>query len=230
MADLPFPQGNNIAVVTSWDNGPATDKILHRKLEEFGYKGTFFVSPNLIGASGYLDAEEIRSMIANGHEIGSQGLEAARLEALSPEEALRQMKESKAKLEAMFDTPVRGFAYPGGLENGQTWLSEAAKEAGYLYARTTRLKSPQSVETFASENSFQLPVSAYDNEDFFSIQTKWMDIEDSDGKIFHLRGHTEALGEDPQDWLDLDCVIGFLGGISRIWYCTFGDLVAHLKK
>jgi peptidoglycan/xylan/chitin deacetylase (PgdA/CDA1 family) len=228
MADSPFPQGNNIAVVTSWDQGTATDKILHRKLEEFGYKGTFFVSPNLIGTPGYLDVADVQAMIKDGHEIGSQGL-GNRLGTLSPEEALQQMKESKAKLEAMFDVPVRGFAYPDGLEPGQNWLAEAAKEAGYFYARTTQIKHPQTVETFTSENSFQIPVSAYGHEDFFSIQTKWMDVEDTERKIFHLMGQTGPLGEDPEDWLDLDCIIGFLGGISRIWYCTAGELAAHLQ-
>lgn len=229
MADSPFPQGNNIAVVMSWDQGTATDKILHRKLEEFGYKGTFYVSPNLIGTPGYLDTADIQALIKDGHEIGSRGLGVVKFETLSPEEALQEMKESKAKLEAMFDVPVHGFAYPGGLEPGQTWLSDAAKEAGYLYARTTQEKSPQTVESFASEDQFRLPVSAYFRDDFFAIQIKWMDIEDTTGKIFHIWGHTDVLGEDPHDWLDLDCIIGFLGGISRVWYCTAGELVAHLK-
>lgn len=229
MADSPFPNGNNIAVVTSWDKGPTTDKILHRKLEEFGYKGTFFVSPNLIGTPGYLDTADIRAMIADGHEIGSRGLEGGKLETLSPEEAVQQMKESRTKLEAMFDVPVRGFAYPGGLEPGKNWLAEAAQEAGFLYARTTEPVSPQSVETFRTVNAYRLPISVASDEDFMSIQMKWLDIEDGVGGIFHLWGQTEALGEDKQDWLDLDCVIGFLGGISRIWYCTAGELAAHLK-
>jgi peptidoglycan/xylan/chitin deacetylase (PgdA/CDA1 family) len=231
MAESPFPNGNNIAVVTSWDNGPKTDRILHRKLEEFGYKGTFFVYASRIGSAGYLDEADIRKLIADGHELGSHGLDDTRLETLSSDEALRHMVESKAQLEAMFGVPVHGFAYPGGGEMGQDQLSALAKQAGYRYARTTHSIPPMTVEQFRAADLYRLPVTAHGQEDFMSVQSKWSDIEDSVGYIFHLWGHTEVFGEDEKnDWLDFDCIIGFLGGISRVWYCTAGELVDHLSR
>jgi peptidoglycan/xylan/chitin deacetylase (PgdA/CDA1 family) len=229
MAESPFPNGSNIAVVTSWDNGPKTDRILHRKLEEFGYKGTFFVYASKIGSEGYLDEESIRHLIADGHEVGSHGLTDVKLETLAPAEALRQITESKSRLEALFGVPVNGFAYPGGGEAGQDALADMAKQAGYRYARTTQSVLPLSVETFGSVPLYRLPVTAHYQEDFFSIQSKWDEIEDSVGAIFHLWGHTEVFGDDPHDWLDFDCILGFLGGISRVWYCTLGELVDHLR-
>lgn len=229
MADFPFPYDNNIAVVTSWDNAPGTDRLMHRMIDQYGYKGTFFVSPSDLGADGHLTQADVRVMLDSGHEIGSLGLSPVNWENLSIEELQQNLKSSKSQLEAMFGGFVQGFACSDSYAGDLATLVDVAKQSGYQYVRTPQFVSPLFAQNLKSSDTFKMPISAHYREDFSSIQSKWQDIEDEVGGIFHLYGHSEALGEDPLDWVDFECILGFLGGISRVWYCTLGELAAHLK-
>ncbi len=230
MANWQFPGGKTVAVVTSWDNSPQTDRILHRMLEQYGYKGTFYVCPEWIGTDGYLDEAALGRIAADGHEIGSHSLNHPHLETLSPAECRRQMVESKGQLEARFGTPVTSFAYPHGFTHGQAWVAETAQEASYTSARTTTISDLITADSLAAGNRMLLPVTAHMSEGFLDVQTKWDAIEESDGGIFHLWGCSQPLGEDPQDWVDLECILGFLGGISHVWYGTVGELITLIAE
>ncbi len=76
----------------------------------------------------------------------------------------------------------------------------------------------------------RLPVTAHMTEGFLEVQTKWEAVEESNGGIFHLWGCSQPLGEDPQDWVDFECILGYLGGISHVWYATVGELISVITQ
>ena len=214
MSNTPFPEGKLIAVVTSWDGGTANDRLMCQMLEKYGYKGTFYVQPEKIGTEGYLSQEALKAIVAEGHEIGSQSLSFA---------------ESKARLEALLGVPILSCALPEG-QACDSSLLDAARAAGYNSLRTTAQASVITLETLKRGQGMPFPVTAYFIEGFMEIQTKWVDVEEAVGGIFHLWGHPHTLGQDPNDWVDFECNLGFLGGMSNVWYGTVGELVALVSR
>ena len=116
-------------------------------LEKYHFKATFFVVVNTIGGVNSFDRgiqpvnqmagwPELRDMAVRGMEIGSHTLSHPRLAECSPEEAAKQIKESKLALESGLGLPVRYFSYPHG--NFNAAVKKVVKECGYTAATTTR--------------------------------------------------------------------------------------------
>lgn len=82
------------------------------------------VQPFTGGWSGYLTVEQARTLVADGHEIVSHGMEHLSLSGLTREEVERQMRESRTWLEENLHTPVHHYAAPNG-EFGATGMEVA---------------------------------------------------------------------------------------------------------
>lgn len=119
-------------VTTSWDDGHKLDLRTAELLQRYGLKGTFYVSQEY--AEPRLSEDEIRSL-RQYHEVGAHTVTHPDLTTLSEAEALREMVESKAWLEAVLGEEVSMFCYPSGRHNAQ--VVRLTKEAGFEGARTT---------------------------------------------------------------------------------------------
>jgi peptidoglycan/xylan/chitin deacetylase (PgdA/CDA1 family) len=81
-----------------------------------------------------MDDAQIREWLVAGHEIGSHTLTHARLASLPPEQARKEIFDSKKRLEDRFGCPIRHFCYPYGDYNAQ--VRDFVAEAGYASACT----------------------------------------------------------------------------------------------
>jgi peptidoglycan/xylan/chitin deacetylase (PgdA/CDA1 family) len=81
------------------------------------------------------DAGGLRALHAAGVEIGAHSVTHPDLTALTPEEARRELAESRAALEEIVQAPVTSAAYPYGTADATT--RAAAREAGLLAACRT---------------------------------------------------------------------------------------------
>jgi peptidoglycan/xylan/chitin deacetylase (PgdA/CDA1 family) len=81
---------------------------------------------------------QAREMASHGISFGAHTLDHPILTRVSPEEARRQIRESKRRIEAEIGVPVRSFAYPNG---GASDFDEATErivvEEGFSLAVTT---------------------------------------------------------------------------------------------
>lgn len=75
--------------------------------------------------------DELRSLEADGVEIGSHGLTHRLLTGLSPTEIRDEMIHSRERIESAIGRAPRLFAYPNGDRNGE--VKRIAEEAGYEY-------------------------------------------------------------------------------------------------
>jgi peptidoglycan/xylan/chitin deacetylase (PgdA/CDA1 family) len=91
--------------------------------------GTFFVTANHVGRDGFTSLPQLKEMTSAYMEIGSHGLTHRYLVTMSRRDALREIQESKARLEQMLGTEVVSFAPVGG--HFRKWMVDAAAEAGY---------------------------------------------------------------------------------------------------
>jgi len=116
------------SVVITLDDG-FEDNYVHAYpiLKKYGVPATIFVIVERLEPSGaprpeggeqesglYLSWDQVVEMSENGITFGSHTLTHPWLTKVTPEEARREIVESKAHLEQRLGRPVRLFAYPGG--------------------------------------------------------------------------------------------------------------------
>lgn len=137
------------SVVLTFDDGYLDNyQYVFPILKKYGYTATIFVVANCVGKENYFDArtgiqpenklagwDELKEMAQYGIIIGSHTLDHPRLAKISSEEALRQIRESKALIEKNLKKPVFFFAYPYG--SYKTDTVKLVKESGYLAAVTS---------------------------------------------------------------------------------------------
>jgi peptidoglycan/xylan/chitin deacetylase (PgdA/CDA1 family) len=79
-----------------------------------------------------LNRDDLRRLLAAGHEIGSHTLSHARLSAIAPAEAEREIAQSKVMLEEMTGAPVKHFCFPYGLARDfPPYCRQYVERAGY---------------------------------------------------------------------------------------------------
>lgn len=117
-------------IVPTFDDGFVSDsEVAFPVLLSMGLKATFFVTVGNIGMQGYCGIGEIRGMAEAGMEIGSHGLTHRHLTTLPADEAVREIRESKSRLEGMLGMEVASFAAVGG--DYRRWMYREAFDAGY---------------------------------------------------------------------------------------------------
>lgn len=140
-------------------------------LTEFGFRATLFIAPTYVGKTLWGDPvtqtfgdkeerglipfpmltwDQIVRMKAAGIEIASHTLSHPDLTAISEQEAVREIRESKTYLEEKLGIVIAGFCFPRGRVS--TKIAEFVREAGYQYACTT-----QSGGITAASNRYLLP-------------------------------------------------------------------------
>jgi len=121
------------AVVLTFDDG--TDDALTRVLPALrrrGLRGTFFIVTGFVGRPGYLSWDGVRALAAAGMEIGSHGVDHARLSDLPDDRVRDELGVSKRDLEDQLHRPIEVLAYPYNAVRPR--LEKAAAEAGYRAA------------------------------------------------------------------------------------------------
>jgi peptidoglycan/xylan/chitin deacetylase (PgdA/CDA1 family) len=108
-------------------------------LQRHGLTATFFVYPSGIGLEKsdgvYMTWPQLQNLIRQGMDIQSHSISHPDLTTLSPQEARREILESKAILESHLNRPVIAFAYPFGKYNDS--VVGIVKAAGYRCALGT---------------------------------------------------------------------------------------------
>lgn len=76
-----------------------------------------------------MTVNEMREWAQAGNEVGSHTLDHVHLSRISPDEARRQIVQSKDELEQVLGAPVTAFCYPYGDHGPEHRVM--AREAGY---------------------------------------------------------------------------------------------------
>jgi peptidoglycan/xylan/chitin deacetylase (PgdA/CDA1 family) len=124
----------------SFDDGLAqTTRVGVTMLLGRGLPCSMYIAPGLLGRPHpdlaremIMDAREVVELAEAGVEIGSHTVDHVQLNELPFEQALDQLRRSKAVLEDMLGKPVTSLAYPYGTPNAQAL--RAARSAGYEFA------------------------------------------------------------------------------------------------
>ena len=146
------PARNGPAVIFTFDDGYQDNySDAYPILRELGYTAVLYLPFSYIGTgemhprdrweSGrpehnqILNWNQVQEMLREGMEIGSHTMGHKNLTRMSPEQAKREIFESKHMLEQKLQVEITSFCYPGGYfeEKHVRWV----QEAGYRSACTT---------------------------------------------------------------------------------------------
>lgn len=98
-------------------------------IQKYGYTFTIFMISSKIGQDNFLNLAELKQLQSQGVEIGSHTVHHLALADLSPEDKLKELKDSKLVLEEKLGQKVEFLAYPYGSHSSS--IAQFMAEAGY---------------------------------------------------------------------------------------------------
>jgi peptidoglycan/xylan/chitin deacetylase (PgdA/CDA1 family)/glycosyltransferase involved in cell wall biosynthesis len=136
-------------VVLTFDDGYTS---VHRNalplMQERGWRGVLYLLGDGAADRNFWDAaesedpesqlmgeEQARDMVRAGWDLGAHTMTHPHLDKMPPDEAKREIRESRLQLEERYGVPVKTFAYPYGSYNDD--VVRAVWEAGYDMAVAT---------------------------------------------------------------------------------------------
>lgn len=123
--------------ITFDDGGRSNRELAAPLLRARGLRAHFCVCAGLLGRPGFLGAEDLRALAAEGHVIGSHGLWHRALPALGDAALREELVRSRAQLEQLLGQPCTLLALPFGQRSAR--VLEACWEAGYETVFTSAL-------------------------------------------------------------------------------------------
>ncbi|WP_017258079.1 polysaccharide deacetylase family protein [Pedobacter arcticus] len=116
-------------------------------LDQYGYKGVYFIMTVSIGKKGkvhYMSKEDIKDLADRGNTIGSHTYDHKNFKKYTGEDWVQQLDKPTAKLEEITGRKMLDFAYPFGLWNseGIPELKKRGFRAAYALADKRDEKEP----------------------------------------------------------------------------------------
>ncbi|MBI2020632.1 polysaccharide deacetylase family protein [Candidatus Daviesbacteria bacterium] len=100
-------------------------------LKKYQFRAVAFVPTGLVGTTYYASWEQLDEMQRSGLlAIESHSITHQDLTALSKDQRIKELSESKKILETRYGGPVNFIAYPYGFSNQQVW--QDARSLGYV--------------------------------------------------------------------------------------------------
>lgn len=227
---LRFPEGRDKALTLSYDDGVYQDIRFMEIINRHGLKCTFnlnskcFAKEDANGKGRLSEKQAIELYKNSGHEVAVHAATHPFLEELPLPMAINEVLEDRKRLEKMFDTIVRGMAYPFGTYNNA--VVDGLKNVGIAYSRTVTSTGGFYIPT----DWLRMPATAHHNNpqlpelcDKFFARTRH-----AKPKLFYLWGHTYEF-DDNNNWDVIENFAEKMGGRDDVWYATNIEIYDYVK-
>lgn len=214
-----FPEGKSKALTLSYDDGVVFDEKLISIMDKHGIKGTFNINSGCYASaegSRRLTRERAIALYKDGpHEVAVHTYTHPSLTRIPTSAATYEVIEDRKRLEADFERPIRGMAYPYGAVNDE--VIGVLKNCGIVYSRSTG-----STERFEiPSNWLCLPATCHHkNPRLMELADKFLAMEVKDApQMFYLWGHSYEFN-DNDNWYIIEDFCERMGGKDDVWYAT----------
>ena len=228
-----FPNGACKAATFSYDDGAEADKRLVALFDKYGLKGTFNLNSELFEAQCWhnrMGEQDSYNLFAKGnHEVANHGARHTFLAKVPLAEAVKEIVDCRAYLEAKYCRLVTGMAYSYNSYNGE--VLGILPALGIDYARTT-----QCTYSFALPDSWLEwhPTCKHNDARLFELAEKF--ISDSplnaskhrEPWLFYVWGHSFEFDDDG-NWEIMERLGEMLSGAKDVWFATNGEIFAYCK-
>jgi len=220
MINYVFPEGRQLALTFSYDDGNRCDERLADILTENKLKGTFNVNAANLGKGDKIRADELKTVFLNhGHEIACHGFEHPFEEKLPLIGVVEDVRKDKLELEKILGEPVRGMAYPMGSFSKD--VKEVLRMLGIAYCRTVR----NADSTCYMPDDFREwdPTTHHIGKDGLTLKQigenflktpEWYGTH-----MLYVWGHAYEF-DMRKDWDKMEEFCKLMAGHENIWYAT----------
>jgi peptidoglycan/xylan/chitin deacetylase (PgdA/CDA1 family) len=130
----PLQEGPNLYL--TFDDGGISALSIAETLNNYNWRGHFFITTDYLGTKTFLSSENIRALAQEGHVIGSHSCSHPDpMSACSAERLVTEWSDSKAKLEDILGSAVVTASLPGGYYSKN--IAVAASDAGIKFLFTS---------------------------------------------------------------------------------------------
>ena len=221
-----FPEGKPKALTLSYDDGVEQDEHLIEIVEKKGLKGTFNINSGCVPPEGTTYApgtihrrmplERLKEVYAaSSWEIAAHAYTHAALVGLPGNIATEEIIRDRRALEEIFNTVIRGFAYPYGAFDDKS--VEILKNCGICYARTVN-----STHSFrVPQDWLRMPATCHHNDpELMNLVDRFIGAKDGwSPMLFYLWGHSYEF-EAMNNWEVIEEFAEKVSGKQDIWYAT----------
>ncbi len=223
-----YPGFKRKCFTLSYDDGVLQDIPFLEMINFYGVKATFNLNTGLFGQIKYrnginnsrLKEEELLN-IYEGHEIASHSMYHYHLENKDYETNYVQIKKDKEILESMFNTVVKGFAYPFGTYSTDT--IDVLKKLGFVYARTTK---PSYKFTLDEDYLLLKPTCSHSDKKLINLALEFIDSKEKLA-LFYVWGHTYEFANN-NNWGLFRELLEILKNDKDIAYLTNIEAITYL--
>ena len=142
-----------------------------------------------------------------------------------PVDQLRwEILEDRARLEALVDYPVRGFAIPYNWPTGMDWTREFVRSCGFKYMRNS-----QSVPQFDHPSDFMdWHPTAHCGADLHSLWDVMLQRgRDQPGQLFYVHGHSYEF-DDEWGWEVIEAFARLASETVGVYHATKGEIYDYV--
>lgn len=223
---LRYPYGKKKALTFSYDDGVQQDIKLAEIFDKNGLKATFNLNSGLFVEEGHVFApgtihrrmseKEVVSLLKNSnHEVASHTCTHPFPSQIPANMLAFEVIEDRKKLEDMFGTIVRGFAYPFGEYDKN--VEETLKACGIVYARTVK-----QTESFnIPQNWLELESTCHHNNPrLMEMGNQFLQMNvNRRAQLFYVWGHSYEFEAD-NNWHVIEDFASLMAHNDQIWYAT----------
>lgn len=218
-------------IMQCWDDGVVNDVPLAALLRKYKAKATFNINPGINKRSERIEGmgvfkgvfrvdrlslDEMKELY-KGFKIAGHTMTHPHPTQIPADRLKAEMVECKTFIRDFFGQDVCGFAYPYG-EYDET-VKKAVKDAGYLYARTT--KNVDGV--LPLDDPMELPAHCHFlSPDFWR---KYEEVRKADG-IFYFWGHSYEMMDDKALWDGFESKLAKISADPKAEWIDIIDLFA----
>ncbi len=223
---LRFPGGRKKALTISYDDGVEQDIQLLELMTKYEIRGTFNLNSGLFAPEGtQYPKGQIHRRMSQARcqevfscplaEVATHGYTHPFLTALPAPALLEQILEDRKGLEAVFQRPIRGMAYPYGAVSDD--VTEALALAGIVYSRTVESHH----QFYLPKNWLRWGATCHHNDpELMALGAKFMEADpDRDPMCFYLWGHSYEF-EQNDNWPVIEDFFRLVSGDQGVWYAT----------
>ena len=220
-----FPGGKPKALTFSYDDGVEQDIQLIDIFRKYGMKGTFNINAGQISPEGTVHPEgQIHRRMTGSQvldayqedvcEVACHSYQHPHLTACNSAVVCNQIIQDRKALEAMFQRPIHGMAYPYGPTNDT--VVDVCRLCGIYYSRTT-----VSTEKFEMPTDWlRLPATCHhDNPKLMELADRFLSLDSRMPKLFYVWGHAYEF-EAKDNWNVIESFCKKMADKEDIWYAT----------
>lgn len=197
-------------VVFTFGSGWSTGPLAASTLEAHGLKGTFYVASALLRQgpwyTAYMSAEEVASLSARGHDVGSMTVTMPDLTSVDDARLSSELMDSRAALASLTGRVVDHVAYPYGAVDARV---AAATEGAYASGRVVT----STLGSFtASADPYRLPAIMMTSATSLATAKTYVDHAIANDLVIVLAFERITTTPGVYDWrpADLDALAAYV--------------------